>query len=162
MNSNIGKAKANEAEVLKLLNGMPESNFKMHPEKYSHYDILGTTDGNDTVIEVKERRQIWPTWYIEVKKVNDMCAQLSKEGKDCKDVSLNLCYSVEGKHYLYDIKDISKNWKLISKSMNKTTAAGFNGQGRKVTKDVYEFKFDTYKLELSSMDLGHLYEEKVS
>lgn len=158
MSFTMNKAKENENKVLELLNKMPGSKFKLHPDEFSAYDILGSSDDIDTVVEVKQRREPFPTWYIEKKKIFDMCAQLEKEGKSCKEVNMMLCISVGSKHYLYDIKDLQKEWKETSRAMNKRTAKGLNKAGEKVVKEVYEFPFNSYKIELSEMSLGYNYE----
>lgn len=157
MSFDLNKAKANEERVCQLLNNYDNSNFKLHPNPNSHYDINGYSDDIPTVVEVKERGKEFPMWWIETKKVRDIIKQLKAEGKDPKEVNAYLVISCNGKDLMYDLKEISKG-RSIDKYMNKTTAKDIRGSGTKVKKEVYQFNYNDYIIELNTKQLGYKYE----
>ena len=142
------KAKRNEKKVLDLLNTREDHSFILHRNKYSHYDLGGTIDGVFTVIEIKERRQQWETWYIECEKLNNIYLQSAQEGFNWDTGYKYLCISVDGAHYFYNVDNIVQTPK-ITKKMNATTASGFHNQGVKVDKQVFEFPHHLYDFKIS-------------
>ena len=132
----IKKAKAVEIEAARRMTiHLTWDNFKPAYYDYSHYDLEGSSCWDDdemhTIVEVKERRSNkWPTWYIEKQKMDSMLKT---------DVDFRyLCIVCNNVYTVYNINDIIK-CKTIHKSMNKTTAEGFDRQVEKVIKEVYEF-----------------------
>lgn len=133
--------------MLSLLNDQPNCNFKLHSNKYSSYDIGGTKDDTFCIIEVKERRQMWNTLYIETKRIEDMFHQAKTEGFNWETGIKYLCVSVDGEHYFYNVDVITQSPR-VWKKMNATTASGFRNQGEKVNKEVFEFESRLFDFKL--------------
>ena len=145
--------KENEKIVLDLLNDFDGSDFRLSDEEKSIYDIIGTSEGVKTLVEVKYRNRKWNEMWIDKSKLEG----LFKFGKDntSEEFNVYIVVSAEGKHYLYNAKDIWTKGTHKKEKMNHKTDFLSNG---KMNKDIVEFTWDTYMVELVSKELGKSYE----
>lgn len=140
------KAKKCEVDTNTRLNKADRGHlYTVCEHEFSFYDIVGIKNLNAyEIVEVKQRHskyadeELFPTWYIEKKKIDKMMAKRGKGFKKGKSLSLRLCVVCDGKYALYDVLDIIKQ-PLDTIWMNKTTAEGFQDQGKKIPKEVYVF-----------------------
>ena len=149
-------ATANELEVMRLLNTYIGSSFKKAKRKRSVFDLYGFINKVPTLVEVKERRSLFSKLWLEESKFLSIFAKLKKSGKEG---NAYLVISHQGKHYLYDMKDLWRYGTRKREQMNQETAEGLDYQNRKVFKDIIEFNKDSYMVELSSGELGVNYEK---
>ena len=138
----IAKAKKVEVKVCKALNEASRGfEYTLHPNKYSHFDIYGIgPDKSYEIVEVKQRKHNprWQTWFIEVKKIQEMFDEKLKALNNNCTMKAYLAVVSDGKICLYDINDIIEH-PIKTIEMNETTARGFRNQGRKIAKEVYDF-----------------------
>ena len=138
---NIARAKKVEAMVKDKLNIADRAaKYSLEADNYACWDIVGKkTDSHYELIEVKERRSNdWDTWFIEAKKIDGMFEKEAEAREKGFKADLYLAIVSENKITIYNIWDIIHYPTKIIK-MNRTTAKGFNNQGEKVEKVVYQF-----------------------
>ena len=92
-----------ELAVLKALK--PYGDFKKSDDKFSTYDLFGTTSGQKTLIEIKNRSTEYDNWYIEKAKIDRLVALKNKAGYELR---IYLCMVVENKAYFYNANEIAK------------------------------------------------------
>ena len=144
--------KKNELAVLDLLNQMKGSDFKMAEGEYSSYDIYGYSEGVKTLVEVKGRKDFYHRPYIETQKIIDM-GKVSKANEE--PIDMFLVVGMKGKQYVYNLKDVYKN------GTHTTSMAPVNtkfGNQTKIEKKVIEFPWDSFMVELTTMEVGKDYE----
>ena len=140
--STVKRTKEIELRVLNALNSYGK--FYKSEEEFSTYDLYGETGGDKTLIEIKERSQIYSWWNIEKAKITRL---LDLRDKAKYKIRLYLVMVVKDMAYLYNIDDV-KNYQVEKKMMNNYTNESFKNGVKKSIKVVYSFPFTIHKLEL--------------
>ena len=144
----------NEKEVARLLNKFDNTDFKLSTKKYSSFDVYGTFNKEYTLVEVKKRRQWWSEMFIEVDKIKRLAEDYRKVVDHYDTCNVLLVCSVGDEHLAWNVKDITSFARIETRSMNAQTSNGWNKQGKKIEKEVYVFKKDSYMLDLTNTSLN--------
>lgn len=150
------RATSNEQAVCDLLNTFEGSDFKLHTNKRSCYDIGGFVDGYPTLVEVKERDKDYAFPLLNESKFDSIFAKAKKNYKG--KCNIWLVISVKGKHKLYDMKDLWKWSRRDTQLMNDQTSVDLERHGNKINKKSLYFKKDWYMIDLNNRELGQRYE----
>ena len=140
------KFKQNESDAKDLLN---KNGYKTEFSCFerSCYDLWGyTPEGVPFLAEVKGRKKDYDEWVMEKYKADNMNRIVDKPRKAGKTVKLFYICVLNGKHYMYDVDDITKINKTKEFWMPKASTEGFKGyQGDYVRKNCYLFPKTIYK-----------------
>lgn len=149
----------NEKIVLNHLNNLGVGHFKLADDEFEHYDIVGRWRGNPVFVEVKQRREWFPSMFIETGKIDAMKNIHAKyKDKTDKKIYFFLIMSVEGEHRVYDMQDIHNHCNTTVREMNGKSATDFNGNGNKKSKEVFLVPFNFHKFDLVTQRIGPEYE----
>ena len=137
----INKAKKVEQQVCNTLNKADRGiEYTMCKDDYSPFDLYGVGEHKHfEIIEVKQRAvNNWSTWFIEERKIKNMFKEMCKASDEGNTMEAYLVIVADDKMCMYNIEDIADQ-PVETIKMNATTAVGFNKQGVKVDKRVYNF-----------------------
>ena len=134
MHYNKNKTKETEIRCLKALDKYGD--FELSDDEFSPYDIYGYTNGIKTLIEVKERSEMYQRWYIEKQKIYNLL-KLKKKTKD--QLRIYLMIVVENDGFLFKVDDIFEMGQIERIRMNKQTSKDLSQSNQKIRKEIINF-----------------------
>lgn len=123
--------------------------FKLSDNEFSPFDIYGFTNGIKTLIEVKERSEMWDQWYIEKQKIDNL-VKLKNKTKDL--IRIYLIIVVGDDAFLFKVDDIFETGKIQRVRMNHQTSKDFPKSDIKIRKEIINFHHQLNLLKLKLND----------
>ena len=120
----------------------------MSEDEFSPFDIYGYTKGTKTLIEVKERSEMWDWWIIEKQKIDNL-KKLKNQTKDQLRIYLMIVFKNDA--FLFKVDDIFEMGRIERFKMNKQTSKDFAHSYVKEIKEIIKFhhKLNLLKLKLN-------------
>ena len=146
MHYDKNKTKQTEKRCLDAL--LKYGDLKLSEDEFSPFDIYGYTKGIKTLIEVKERSEMWNRWFIEKQKIDNL-RKLKHKTKDPLRIYLMIVVGNDG--FLFKVDDIFQMGKIERIRMNKQTSKDFPHSDIKIRKEIINFhhKLNLLKLKLN-------------
>jgi len=147
MHYDKNKTKQTEKRCLKALSKYGD--FKLSDNEFSPFDIYGYTNNVKTLIEVKQRSEMWEQWYIEKQKIDNLI-KLKNKTKD--PLRIYLMIVVENDGFLFKVDDIFETGKIQRVRMNKQTSKDFPQSDIKIRKEIINFHHQLNLLKIKLND----------
>ena len=146
MHYDKNKTKQTEKRCLDAL--LKYGDFKLSEDEFSPFDIYGYTKGTKTLIEVKERSEMWDWWIIEKQKIDNL-KKLKNQTKDQLRIYLMIVFKNDA--FLFKVDDIFEMGRIERFKMNKQTSKDFAHSYVKEIKEIIKFhhKLNLLKLKLN-------------
>jgi len=147
MHYDKNKTKQTEKRCLDALSKYGD--FKLSEDEYSPFDLYGYTNNVKTLIEVKERSEMWDRWFIEKQKIDNL-RKLKHKTKDPLRIYLLIVVKNDG--FLFKVDDIFEMGKIERIRMNKQTSKDFPHSDIKIRKEIINFHHQLNLLKLKLND----------